>query len=147
MTKRINPDLKDRLVVGLQMEDIVEQLNLAMKVRKLHLTIDYTDPYPKLLIEMPGAPIQGWMVLNTRNKFCALVWPGHPDLLAAVQDINERLRKFDSILALVPNRTKTGKLTCKLQVRVGGSRRYALTILEAVRGTKIRDDHFTLDKK
>lgn len=87
------------------------------------------------------------MVLNTRTKFCALVWPGHPDLLAAVQDINERLRKFESMLALVPDRTRTGKLTCKLQVRISGSRRYALTILEAVRGTVTRDDHFTLDQK
>ena len=55
MRKDLTPLTRDKLVVVLMLEDVVNQLNLALKARKASLTLDYTGPQPKTVITMPGS--------------------------------------------------------------------------------------------
>lgn len=147
-TKKIQPiigEQKDKLIIALLQQDIVDSLNIAMRARGLHLTIDYeSDELPKLYVERPDTGREQWMLLNPRTKVCLRYPVIHPDLHASVNDLIERMAKLDGQIVLVADTTKTGKRCAKLQVRIEGAKKFCLTILTCVRGRTVRDNHFTL---
>lgn len=136
---------KDKLIIALSLPEIVADINLAMKVRKLSFILDHTDKHsPKLLVEMPGVPAQAIMQFDYRKRCCYQFPPSNRELFFAVNDIKDRLDKHDARLALGGNKTHTGARRCALQVSVAGANQVALTLMEAVRGQRTVDTDFQL---
>lgn len=84
------------------------------------------------------------MVFNTRKKICMYSAPTHPELVLAVQDINERFSKLEASLILVAEKDRNYRSWAKLQIHVAGAHKMALTILDVVKGKSISDSNFEL---
>lgn len=145
MTRTFTGIQKDKLIIALSLSEIVAAINLAMRVRKLSLILDHTDKHsPKLLVEMPGIPAQVIMQYDYRKRCCYQIPPSNHELFFAVNDIKDRLDKFDAKLALGGNRSHTGARRCVLQVTVEGASQVGVTLMEAVRGQRTVDTSFQL---
>lgn len=148
MAKKIKPivgEQKDRLIVALTMHDAVAAINLAMRVRKLRFTIDFSQgATAKLYVSMPGVEPEGVMVVNPRSKVCYRVDPINFELRAAIQDMHNRLAKLQSGLILVAFKEPNKKPEARLQLRVGGARTIALTLMDCVKGELKIDSSFQL---
>ena len=136
---------RDKLIIALQMEDIIAGINLAMRVRKLSLTLDYsTDHFPRLYIEMPNTPKQLIMKLDPQKHCCYMSLPRDRDLFFAFNDIQERLGKLGGRLSLTGDRPKQGPRRALLQVYVEGATQIALTLMDATKGNVTVDTSFQL---
>lgn len=135
---------RDRLIVGLTMGDALAAINLAMRVRKLTFTLDFTDHIAKLFVSMPGVPREGVMVVSPRNKVCYRVNPGNRELFVAIADLHDRLAKLESGLILTAFKEPGKKPESRLQMRVGGARTIALTLMDCVKGHIKHDTSFQM---
>lgn len=135
---------KDKLIVGLTMTDAVAAINLAMRVRKLSLTIDFTTHLATLLVGMPGVEPEPIMVANPRTKKTIRLHLKNSELRAAVNDIHDRLAKLSSGLILVAFKAPNRKPEARLQLRVGGARTVALTLMDCIKGHRKIDTDFQL---
>lgn len=138
---------REKLLVGLQMYDIVDGLNRAMQARKLEVRLDYTHPFPYLDVRMPGTAWERWMTLNHRTKTCLVTAPYNPDLRAAVVDMHTRMTDLDCSLSLTADSPRNKKKRALFQVYVGGARTIALTLLDVNRGESKIDRIFETPDK
>lgn len=139
---------RDKLLVALLIEDIVTQINTALKARKAVLGLDYSDNrQPVLDIRMPGTAPEIWLTADPRSKRCWGKWPNNRDLALTVRDINERLKKLDAHLAIGCAHRPNQKIEAKLQVFIQGSVRTAITLFAAKRGERKYQEHFLLPKE
>ena len=136
---------RDKLIIALQMEDLVGAINLAMRVRKLSFTIDYTqDHSPRLYMQMPDGPIQQIMKLDVRKHCCYISPPSNRELFFAFADITERLHKMGGRLSLTGDRPTQGPRRALLQVYVDGARKIALTLMDTTKGHRKTEFSFQL---
>ena len=143
--KPLAGELRDKLIIALQMQDIVGGINLAMRVRKLSFTIDYSvDHFPRLYMQMPGIPSQQIMRLDPRKHCCFIAPPSNRELFFAFNDIHERLQKLGGRLCLRGDKPLQGPRRCLLQVHVDGATKIALTLMDATKGKKKTDSSFQL---
>ena len=149
MSKKKTPPIvgtqREKLILALQMQDIVGGINLAMRVRKVTLTLDYSeDPFPRLYMEMPDIPKQQIMKLDQR-KHCCYIWPPTDrELFFAFNDLHERLCKFGGRLSLTGDKPRVGPQRCLLQVYVDGADKMGLTLMETFKGRFKTDTVFQL---
>lgn len=143
--KKIAGPLRDKLIIALQMHEIVGAINLAMRVRKLSFTLDYSiDHSPRLYMAMPGIPPQQIMWLDVRKHCCYIQPPRNRELFVAFADITERLHKLGARLSLSGAKPPNGPKRCAFQVYVDGADKIALTLSAATKGHKITDTSFQL---
>jgi hypothetical protein len=143
--KKIVGELRDKLIIALQMEDIVGGINLAMRVRKLSFTLDYSvDHFPRLYMQLPDGPRQQIMKLDVRKHCCYISPPSDRELFFAFNDIHERLRKLGGRLSLTGDRPKQGPRRVVLQVYVEGATKIALTLMDTFKGRSKTETAFQL---
>jgi hypothetical protein len=143
--KKIVGELRDKLIIALQMEDIVGGINLAMRVRKLSFTLDYSvDHFPRLYMQLPDGPRQQIMKLDVRKHCCYISPPSDRELFFAFNDIHERLRKLGGRLSLTGDRPKQGPRRVVLQVYVEGATKIALTLMDTFKGRSKTETTFQL---
>lgn len=136
---------REKLLIALQMHDMVGGLNLAMRVRKLEFTLDYsTDHFPRLWVGMPGITPEVFMRLDPRKHACYIMPPKQRELFVAVSDITERLFKLGGRLALTGDKPAHGPRRCVLQIYVDGARNIALTLMDCTKGKHKTDTSFQL---
>ena len=136
---------REKLIVALQMSEIVGALNLAMRVRKISFTLDYSEDYfARLYMEMPNIPKERIMMLDQRKHCCYISPPSHRDLFFAFNDIRDRLSKLGGRLRLTGDRPKVGPRHCLLQVCVDGASKVGLTLMKTTKGKKLIDTDFQL---
>ena len=144
---KLTPQVTDKLIVALSLEDVVAGINTALRARKAVLTLDYEDgKHPKLVISMPGTKPEPWLIADARTKRCVGRWPADKNLALTVQDIMDRLKKQDAHLAIGCQRRPNQKVEAKLQVFVTGSNRIAITLFSVRRGERKSQEHFLLPK-
>lgn len=148
MKKKARPIVgtqREKLLLALSMDELVASLNLAMRVRKITLTLDYSlDPFPRLFIEMPGIEKQLIMLLDQRKHCCYITPPSNRELFFAFNDITTRLHKAGGRLSLTGDRPKQGPMRALLQIYVDGATNIALTLMDTTKGKKISDTNFQL---
>lgn len=143
--KPIAGALRDKLIIALQMQDLVGQLNLAMRVRKISFTLDYSiDHSPRLYMQMPGVPAQLVMWLDVRKHCCYIQPPSNRELFVAFADITERLYKQGGRLSLTGDKPKEGPRRCKFQIYVDGADKIALTLVDVTKGKRATETSFQL---
>jgi hypothetical protein len=127
---------RDKLIVGLLADDIVEALNQAMQVRRISLMLDYSRKDHRLALWAEDAHqhTEVWMVTDTRSKLCAVNLFQHPTLKAFHTDIDDRLAALGGSLALVGFRPRQGPPLAKLQACVQGAQKIAVTLYSVPRG-------------
>lgn len=132
----MHPNNRDKLIVALSIGDLITELNQAMKVRKITLSIDYTqkDHLIRLVAAMPGASAETWMITNTRTKVCAQLAAQDPHLQLFFTDAKERLSKMGGALVLVGQKRHLGPAVAKLQLCVEGSENTAVTLHKTIKG-------------
>lgn len=136
---------RDKLIVALNMHDITAKLNLAMRVRKVTFTLDYTkDHYPRFYMQSMSGPKQLVMLLDPRKHRCFITPPTDRDLFLAFYDITERLEKIGGRLSLTGKKPPQGPRICLLQVYVDGASTIALTLMDAKKGQVKTDTSFQL---
>lgn len=149
MSKKKTPPIvgmqREKLIIALQMSEIVGAINLAMRVRKVTFTLDYSeDHFARLFMEVPGLQKERIMLLDQRKHCCYIAPPTQRDLFFAFNDIHERLRKLGGRLSLTGDRPKVGPRRCLLQVYVDGASKMGLTLMETTKGKKLTDTNFQL---
>jgi hypothetical protein len=143
-TKKLPRELRDKLIVGLQVHEIVDAINIVLKARGLTLHLDYTTVFPKLQISRNGEKPVTWLEVNPKIQKCFVrLLPGL-ELQSAVNDLLERLGKAEARLALTTQKRRDGRKECRLQVYVDGASTIALTLLTARKGQHIIDRTFTV---
>lgn len=136
---------RDKLIVGLTMGDAVAAINLALRVRKAAFIIRFDEDFlARCYLEMPGVKPEGVFVVNPRTKVCYGSAPKHPDIEALVGDLHERLAKLEAGIILTAEKPPNAKPEAKLQLRVGGARQVALTLMDCKKGFSKRDHQFKL---
>ena len=136
---------RDKLIIALQMNELVGALNLALRVRKATLEIDYTiDHSPRLFLARPGIEREQIMQLDVRKHACYITPPRNRELLVLFADITERLHKIGGRLSLTGDKPRQGPRRCLLQIYVDGARTIALTLMETTKGKRIIDKSFEL---
>lgn len=142
---RVKSANRDKLLVALLVNDLVGALNLAMRVRKVTLTVDYTakDHRLRLRAAMPDVPAETWMVTDTRAKLALSGRLLNPHLQLFANDVKERLAALGGALVLVGCKPRTGKPVAKLQLIVEGSQSTALTLCRVPAGRQLTCEHFT----
>lgn len=145
MRKPFNPIQREKLLIALQMHDMVAALNLAMRVRKLSFILDYSeDHFARLYMQRPGEGRQQIMLLDQRKHACYITPPSDRDLFFAFTDITERLHKLGGRLSLTGDKPRQGPKRAVLQVYVDGATKIALTLLDTTKGKKKTDTAFQL---
>lgn len=142
----ITPNGREKLIIALQLTDIINEVNTALRARKARVTVDYTDVQPRLMVSMPGSEPAVWLVANPRTKRCFGFWPADPDLNALVHDVTDRLTKYNAWLALGCEKRHNEKPRCKLQVFLRESKYTAITLVSALKGQAQPRDQFLLPK-
>jgi hypothetical protein len=146
--KKVKPIVgkqRESMILALTMDELVAGLNLAMRVRKVTLILDYTqDPFPRLYIEMPGVEKQQIMLLDQRKHCCYITPPSNRELFFAFNDITTRLHKAGGRLSLTGDKPKEGPRRALLQIYVDGATNIALTLMDTVKGKKKTDTDFQL---
>lgn len=136
---------RDKLIVALQMEEMVSAVNIVMRARKLVFTIDYTmGHHPRLLVSMPGVDPEQIMLLDPRKHACYITPPRHRDLFFAMSDMTERLFKMGGRLSLTGDKPAHGPRRCILQIYVEGASKIALTLMDTTKGKRKHDTSFQL---
>lgn len=136
---------REKLIIALQMNELVGALNLALKTRRASLEIDYTqDHFPRLYLARPGIEREQIMMLDQRKHACYITPPYNRELFTLFIDITERLRKFGGRLLLTGDKPKQGPRRCLLQIYVDGARTIALTLMDTTKGRKKTDTAFQL---
>lgn len=136
---------REKLIVALQMADILGAINLAMRVRKVSFTLDYSeDHFARLYMEMPDISREQIMLLDQRKHCCYVSPPSNKELFFAFNDIHERLRKLGSRISLTGEKPRQGPMRCLLQVYVDGASKMGLTLMETTKGNYLKDTDFQL---
>lgn len=136
---------REKLIVALQMPEILGALNLAMRVRKISFILDYSeDHFARLYMETPGIPKQQIMLLDQRKHCCYISPPGHRELFTAFIDISDRLAKLGARISLTGDKPREGPRRCLLQAYVDGANKMGLTLMETTKGKKLIDTSFQL---
>lgn len=136
---------REKLIIALSMDELVGGINLAMRVRKMTFTLDYTqDHFPRLFVEMPGVEREQFMLLDPRKHCCYITPPKNRELFIAMTDITNRLHKHGGRLSLTGDRPKQGPRRALLQVYVDGAKKIALTLMDTTKGKSKRDTDFQL---
>lgn len=136
---------KDKLIVALTTEDAVAAINLALRVRRATLTLDYPkDQNPRVMLEMPGVEPESIFQYDYRKRCCYVVPPTNRELFFLMLDIQERLEKIGCQLRLGGEKTRSGARRAILQVLVVGSRQIGLTLMDARRGHRTTRSSFQL---
>ena len=133
---------REKLIIALQMHDIVGAINLAMRVRKAFFILDYSEVFPKLLLGMPGLELETIMRLDPRKHCCYISMPRQRELFFLMTDIHERLIKLEGRLSLTGDKPRQGPKRCLLQVYVAGADKIALTLMETTKGKTKTDVAF-----
>lgn len=134
----MQPRTRDKLIVSLLMGDVIDDMNQAMKVRRIEMVVDYTSKkrIPALLLRAPDMPAETWLTVDTRKKLTFRHPLQHPHLCQFVQDADDRFQKLGCMLFLVGHRSFHGHPTTKLQVCVDGSKSTALTLITVPQGMR-----------
>lgn len=136
---------REKLIIALQMNELVGALNLALKTRHASLEIDYTqDHFPRLYLARPGIERQQIMLLDPRKHACYITPPSDRELFFIFIDITERLRKLGGRLSLTGDKPKQGPRRCLLQIYVDGARTIALTLMDTTKGKRKLETSFQL---
>ena len=136
---------REKLLVALQMHDMVGAINLAMRVRKLRFTLDYIkDHFPRLWVEMPGCEPEVFMTLDPRKHACYITPPRQKDLFFAMTDMTERLHKLGGRMSLTGDKPAHGPRRALLQIYVDGAKTIALTLADTTKGHSVTDTDFQL---
>lgn len=150
MSKKKRPapivgEQKDKLIIALQIDELVGTINRALRVRKASFEIDYTEgPHPKLYLARPGIEREAIMTLDPRKHLCYSMPPKNRELFVIYADLTESLFKLGARLFLSGEKTRTGAKRCALQIQVTGARRIALTLMDTTRGHRKIDTAFQL---
>lgn len=138
---------REKTIISLQLVDVIESINQAMRVRKAMIGIDYSDGItPKLTIKMPHTDREDWAILNTRKRICVTQPLKDRDLLALETDIVQRVQKYEGGLILVAANVPNKKMEARLQVRFQGMSQIALTLMHCSRGCTKEQTHFLIPK-
>lgn len=143
---KLTPLTRDKLLVVLNLEDVVTQLNLAMKARKAAIGIDFTGPQAKVIIKMPGTPKHVWFVADPRTKRTVGYHPADPSLRALTDDITYRLRKFDARLGMGITQLRDKRKVCKLMVFFEDSDRIVISLMHTIKNHTAFHDSFQVPK-
>lgn len=136
---------REKLILALQMHEIVGGINLAMRVRKISFTLDYSeDHYARLFMDMPDIPRERIMLLDQRKHCCYIAPPTNRELFFGFNDIHERLHKIGGRLSLSGDRPRQGPMRCLLQVYVDGTTKMGLTLMDTTKGKKNTQTSFEL---
>lgn len=136
---------RDKLLVALDMPELLGAVNAAMRVRRAELTLDYAcDHHPRLLLSRPGVEAERIMVLDTRKHLCYISPPTNQELLAIFLDIMERLAKLNARMRLTGTRPKQGPRRAALQIHVDGANTIAITLMDVLKGKRNKDTSFQL---
>lgn len=144
---RMTSEVREKTIISLQMVEIIESINRAMKVRRAMIGIDYSNNItPKLTIKMPNTEREVWAELNTRTRTCYPKKLVNRDLLALESDLVERVNKFEGGIILVAAKVPNRKLQARLQIRFAGMTQIALTLMHCDRGYAKEQDYFLIPK-
>lgn len=143
---RLVLDDREKLLIALQMEDMVRNVNTVLKTRGVTFLLDYkTDmSKPALYIERPGVEPERIMTLDPRKRVSYVVMPRNKELHSFTVDLGDRLKKFEARLILVSEKGPVGPRRAKLQLYVDGATHIALTLMSVGRGGVLTDTQFTM---
>lgn len=142
MTSPFTPIQKDKLLLSLLQDDILNGLNTALKVRKATLILDYRSKVPSLQVQMPGLSPEVLIWLDVRKRISYVLTPRHPDYQALVNDLGTRLNGHGARLHMASNSPPNAKKQALVQIHVDGARNFGLTLMKAQRGELLKDTHF-----
>lgn len=136
---------REKLIIALQMEEMVAAINTVMRVRKLSFELDYTrDHFPRLCVSMPGCTPEQFMLLDQRKHACYITPPKQRDLFLGIADMTERLYKLGGRLSLTGGKQKHGPMKVSLQIYVDGTSSIALSLMRTTKGNTVTDTSFQL---
>ena len=136
---------REKLIIALSAQDLVGGINLAMRVRKMTFTLNYsTDHFARLFVALYDGKPEQFMLLDQRKHCCYITSPRNRELLVAMQDITNRLHNFGGRLSLTGDKPRTGPKRAMLQVYVDGAEKIALTLMSTTKGKTVSDTSFQL---
>ena len=138
----MQPELRDKLIVALSLEEVLNQLNKALKARKGVITLDFRGHSAQVFIEMPGVPKHLWFDTNRRTKVCLHYHPKDLSLRALTDDLHERLRTQDAKLGIGVKRMKDQRYVAKLMVFFDQSDRAVISLITATKGQRVAHNSF-----
>jgi hypothetical protein len=136
---------REKLIIALQMEEMLSAVNTALRTRRASLELDYTeDHFPRLYLARPGVAREKIMQLDPRKHACYIIPPTNRELFIIFADITERLFKLGGRLSLTGDKPREGQRRALLQIYVDGARKIALTLMDTTKGKKKTDVDFQL---
>lgn len=135
MKKRINtgthmkPRAMDRMLMGLQLDEQFEAVNLPMRVRKGAMRLTFTDHHPRLWVKTANSEPECVAMMNTRTKQMIPLRPKDPNNLAMCDHLFQLMDKLECIIALSYDiDPKTQRKRVRLQIRSVHSRTSSHTL-------------------
>lgn len=140
----LSPEAADRYLVTWAADDLAGSLKQAMRVRGIHLRLDYTTHTPMVFIVAPSGKEYLWRILDTRR------WANSTILLpekavteqAFADHVGESLEKLGFKLLIGHRRKGSAKGVTKdeaiLMLVSDDSRHWVLSILNVPKGTSKR---------
>lgn len=134
---------QEKLILSLLVHDITAAVNLAMRLRGITLTLDYSKMIPHLVVtsKLTDAK-ENWMWANPRTRRAVIRNLEDAQLRMFQIDIQDRLWKMGAQLIFVAEKPYNKKPICKLQIRVTGARQMVLTLADVEDGKVISEINF-----
>lgn len=139
---------RDKLIVALMMESLINRLNHALAVHKAQVTFDYSNKLnPQVWIQTPNCQPELWFTADHQRRKSYGFNPKHPELYSLVQGIIKDLATENGYLMVTTHRAKNQKIQAKFQIHFRDLDRVVITLFSAVRGQKKTQHMFLLPKE
>lgn len=136
-------ELADKLGYALIMGDIIEALNLPLKVRKGFIRLDYTELMPRLFIGSVNHKEEIWFSCNPKKRVCYAHNLQNPELVVMAADIQMRLAKLGLYITMNAHKNREGARIAKMQVVSTDFRKITMSVIRCRRGNGTTSSTFT----
>lgn len=137
LRKSMGPVQADRLLMALSTYDLIEAVNVPLRVRRGFFAIDYMGHTPTLYVICAGCEPERLAFIDTRRRCTVWDSPKQQALGLMVDDVFRRLESMGASLAfIVQTERGTQRSVAKLQITSADSRNIAMWLAKVPRKTR-----------
>lgn len=142
------PQERDKLIVALTMEGLIEQLNATLAAREAQVVFDYSDRLnPKIWIQTPHCRPELWFIADHRRRKSLGYNPRDAVLHQLVHKIMSDLKEQNAYLMITTHRNKNQKIKANFQIHFRDVDRIVITLFSLYRGETKTQHMFMLPKE
>lgn len=130
------PEKADKLFMALAADELLEVVNIALKIRKGQLQLTYVGHEPFLLAKTANADPEPVAMYSKRQRKVLALPARHIDIGLTMRDMQTRLHKKDASMVLGVMKDKHGRSYAKLQISSRHSRHISMTLDTVMKGQK-----------